>query len=207
MKSPTARPRASARRRVPAPDALPPDLRAHAGGLCYTSATMSKAIGAPFQVGDRAVYPAHGVAEVVALEIKDIAGQRKDFYVLKVLHSEMKLMIPVDGAQRASLRRVVTAEIAEQVFEVLCADEVAVKPGPWNRRFREYTELVNSGSLIEVAKVFRDLWRIRPDRELSYGERRLLEHSKNLLVAELALVRSMGLPEMESALEGAVAGG
>ena len=114
-------------------------------------------------------------------------------------------MIPCDGADRAGLRSVATAETVEKVFVVLRADEVAVKPGPWNRRFREYTELVNSGSLIEVSKVFRDLWRIRPERELSYGERRLLEHSKNLLVAELALVRGVTLPEMESALEGAVA--
>jgi CarD family transcriptional regulator len=168
---------------------------------------MAATLSASFRIGDRAVYPAHGVAEIVAIESKEIAGSRKDFYVLRVVHSEMKLMIPCDGADRAGLRNVASAEIVEQVFEVLRADEVAVKPGPWNRRFREYTELVNSGSLIEVAKVFRDLWRIRPDRELSYGERRLLEHSKNLLVAELALVRGLALPEMESVLEGTVVRG
>ena len=82
---------------------------------------------------------------------------------------------------------------------------MAFKPGPWNRRFREYTELVNSGSLVEVAKVYRDLWRIRPDRELSYGERRLLEQSRSLLVSELALARHCGEATIESALEGAVA--
>jgi CarD family transcriptional regulator len=178
---------------------------AQVGPLCYTSPTMSKRTAAPFQVGDRAVYPAHGVAEITALESKEIAGNRKDFYVLKVLHSEMKLMIPVDGATRAGLRRVVTLEAAEEVFEVLRADEVAVKPGPWNRRFREYTELVNSGSLLEVAKVFRDLWRIRPDRELSYGERRLLEQSRTLLVSELALARACETAAIETAVEGAVA--
>jgi CarD family transcriptional regulator len=173
--------------------------------LCYTLAAMSKRNGSLFQVGDRAVYPAHGVAEVVAIETKEIGGANKAFYVLKVLHSEMKLMIPVDGADRAGLRGIVTAEAAEQVFDVLRSAEVAVKPGPWNRRFREYTELVNSGSLLEVAKVFRDLWRIRPDRELSYGERRLLEQSKTLLVAELALAQSLEQTAVESALEGAVA--
>jgi len=150
------------------------------------------------------VYPAHGVAEVVAIESKDIAGSRKDFYVLKVVHSEMKLMIPCDGADRAGLRGVADAEIAAQVFGVLRANEVAVKPGPWNRRFREYTELVNSGQLVEVAKVYRDLWRIRPTRELSYGERRLLEQSRNLLVAELALARGVEVAEIEGELEGAV---
>ena len=164
---------------------------------------MAKSSGA-FEVGDRAVYPAHGVAEVVAIESKEIAGSRKDFYVLKVIHSEMKLMIPCDGADRAGLRVVASAEIAGEVFEVLRSSEVAVKPGPWNRRFREYTELVNSGRLVEVAKVYRDLWRIRPTRELSYGERRLLEQSRNLLVAELALARGMNVTELEAELEGAV---
>jgi CarD family transcriptional regulator len=167
---------------------------------------MAVSLNATFRIGDRAVYPAHGVAEIVAIESKEIAGQRKDFYVLRVEQSEMKLMIPCDGADRAGLRNVVNAETVAQVFDVLRSGDVAVKPGPWNRRFREYTELVNSGSLVEVAKVFRDLWRIRPDRELSYGERRLLEQSKNLLVAELALVQGMELPAMETALEGAVAG-
>jgi CarD family transcriptional regulator len=167
---------------------------------------MAVSLNATFRIGDRAVYPAHGVAEIVAIESKEIAGTRKDFYVLRVVQSEMKLMIPCDGADRAGLRNVVNAETVAQVFDVLRSADVAVKPGPWNRRFREYTELVNSGSLVEVAKVFRDLWRIRPDRELSYGERRLLEQSKNLLVAELALVQHMELPAMETALEGAVAG-
>lgn len=165
---------------------------------------MANSSGA-FQVGDRAVYPAHGVAEIVAIESKEIAGTRRDFYVLKVVQSEMKLMIPCDGADRAGLRGVASREIADEVFEVLRASEVAVKPGPWNRRFREYTELVNSGRLVEVAKVYRDLWRIRPQRELSYGERRLLDQSRNLLVAELSLVRGAPEPEIESELEGAVA--
>jgi CarD family transcriptional regulator len=167
---------------------------------------MAESSGA-FQVGDRAVYPAHGVAEVVAIEIKEIAGTRREFYVLKVVQSEMKLMIPCDGADRAGLRVVASAEIAEEVFSVLRSNEVAVKPGPWNRRFREYTELVNSGRLVEVAKVYRDLWRIRPTRELSYGERRLLDQSRNLLVAELSLVRGHDELGIESELEGAVAEG
>lgn len=167
---------------------------------------MANSSGA-FQVGDRAVYPAHGVAEVVAIESKEIAGSRKDFYVLRVIHSDMKLMIPCDGADRAGLRGVATAETAAEVFAVLRSAEVAVKPGPWNRRFREYSELVNSGRLVEVAKVYRDLWRIRPTRELSYGERRLLEQSRNLLVAELSLARGVEVPEIEVELEGAVQNG
>lgn len=157
-----------------------------------------------FEVGDPAVHPVHGVAEVVAIEAKQIAGKPESFYILRVLHNGTKLMVPVNGAERAGLRNVISKEAADEVFQVLGASEVAVKPGPWNRRFREYSELVSSGHLTDVAKVYRDLWRIRPDRELSYSERRLLEQSKNLLVAELAIAQQRDVKDVESALQSAV---
>ncbi len=74
-------------------------------------------------------------------------------------------------------------------MDELKKDEVAVTSQPWNRRYREYTEMLKSGSPIEVAKVLRDLSRLRGDKDLSFGERRLLEQARNLLVAELALAK------------------
>ncbi len=159
-----------------------------------------------FSIGDTAVYPAHGVAEIQAIEVREIAGVPREFYVLRVVQSDMKLMVPVDGAGRVGMRAVVSDDVAAKVFEVLRAAEVAVAPGPWNRRFREYTELVNSGSLVEIAKVFRDLLRIRPDRDLSFGERRLLEQSRQLLVSELAIACKSAPGSVESDLEVAVDG-
>ncbi|MCA9528831.1 MAG: CarD family transcriptional regulator [Myxococcales bacterium] len=142
-----------------------------------------------FKVGDKAVHPAHGVGEVTSVETKAIAGSEKRFYVLKILESGMTVMVPVDGVERLGLRGVIARKDVKGVLAELQKDEIAVKSQPWNRRYREYTEMLNSGSPIEVAKVLRDLSRLRGEKELSFGERRLLEHARNLLVTELALAR------------------
>ena len=94
-----------------------------------------------FEVGDNAVYPAHGVARIMGIESREIAGQKKEFYNLKILDTEMKLMIPTDGAQRAGLRDVISKKEAKQVIEILKDPTVAVTAQPWNKRYREYTEM------------------------------------------------------------------
>lgn len=144
-----------------------------------------------FKVGDKAVHPAHGVGEVTSIEKKSIAGSDKNFYILKIAESGMTVMVPVDGVKRLGLRVVISKREATKVMNELKKDEVAVTSQPWNRRYREYTEMLKSGSPIEVAKVLRDLSRLRSEKELSFGERRLLEQARNLLVAELALAKSV----------------
>ena len=143
-----------------------------------------------FEVGDKAVYPAHGVGEVTGIETRTIGKQRKQFYVLKILDSGMKIMVPTDNAKQVGLRRVISIEQADEVYDILKAPEVAVDTQPWNRRYREYMEMLKSGSPFEVAKVLRDLYRLKFDKDLSFGERRLLDTAKTLLVKELALARS-----------------
>jgi len=150
-----------------------------------------------FKVGDNAVYPAHGVAQITGIESRDIAGQKKEFYILKILDTEMKLMIPTDGAKRAGLRGVISRKDAKKVLDILKDPEIAVTVQPWNKRYREYTEMLSSGSAFEVAKVLRDLHRIREDKELSFSERRLLEQARNLVVTELALARKISAAKVE----------
>ncbi len=144
-----------------------------------------------FSVGDKAVHPAHGVGEVTSIEKKTIAGSDKRFYIMKIVDSGMTVMVPVDGVERLGLREVITKREATKVYKELKKDEMAVTSQPWNRRYREYTEMLKSGSPIKVAKVLRDLSRLRGEKDLSFGERRLLEQARNLLVAELALARSV----------------
>lgn len=146
-----------------------------------------------FKIGDKAVYPAHGVAEVTGIENRDIAGKPKAFYILKLVDSGMRLMIPTDGAARAGLRTVISKKDADKVLLILKSDEVAVDPAPWNRRYREYMDMLKSGSPFEVAKVLRDLYRLKGkgDKDLSFGERRLLDTARSLLVTELALARKI----------------
>ena len=142
-----------------------------------------------FKVGDKSVHPHHGVGEVTAIEAKEIAGQKKTFYILKIVDSGMKVMVATDAAARLGLRKVISRKEATKVLEVLREKKIAVTSQPWNRRYREYIEMLNSGSPFEVAKVLRDLSLLKSDKELSFGERGLLDKARSLLVTELAVAR------------------
>jgi CarD family transcriptional regulator len=93
-----------------------------------------------FQVGDMAVHPAHGVGEVTGIEKRDLGGSVNLFYVLRILETGLKVMIPLRATTHVGLRRVMSKKEAEKVLSVLQAPEVAVDVQPWNRRFRAYTE-------------------------------------------------------------------
>lgn len=155
-----------------------------------------------FKVGEKAVHPNHGVGEVTAVEMKEIAGHTKKFYILRIVESGIKVMVPTDAAARVGLRSVISKKEADKVLAVLKETKVAVTSQPWNRRQREYTEMLNSGSPIEVAKVLRDLTRLKSDKELSLGERRLLDHARGLLVTELALARRSNEERVEAEIKG-----
>src|SRR5688572_7532944 len=142
-----------------------------------------------FKIGDKAVYAAHGVGEVMGIEKRDVAGLKRAFYVLKILDSGMKVLIPTDSAKSAGLREVMSKKEAARVMEVLESDEIAVDAQPWNRRQREYLDMLKSGSPFQVAKVLRDLYRLKADKDLSFSERKLLDTARSLLVKELALAR------------------
>ncbi len=142
-----------------------------------------------FKVGDKSVHPHHGVGEVTAIEAQEIAGQKKNFYILKIVDSGMKVMVATDAAARLGLRKVISRNEAKKVLDVLREKKIAVTSQPWNRRYREYIEMLNSGSPFEVAKVLRDLSLLKSDKELSFGERGLLDKAKSLLVTELAVAR------------------
>ena len=155
-----------------------------------------------FKVGDKAVHPAHGVGEVTSIEKKEIAGTNKSFYILKILDTGMKVMVPTDAADRLGLRAVIGKKDAKKVLDILKSDEVAVTSQPWNRRYREYMEMLKSGSPFEVAKVLRDLYRLKGDKELSFGERRLLDQARSLLITELALARKVKEEQVEQDIAG-----
>jgi len=156
---------------------------------------------ARFKVGDKAVYPAHGVGEITAIETREIAGKVRTFYTLLILENGMKIMIPTENAVHVGLREVISKKEAVKVFGILKSDEVAVDTQPWNRRYREYMEMLKSGSPFEVAKVLRDLFRLKFDKDLSFGERRLLDTARSLLVKELALAMRVKESKVEKDIQ------
>jgi CarD family transcriptional regulator len=148
--------------------------------------------GAPLKlsVGDKAVHPQHGLGQVISIEEREIGGTKSSFYVLRILDKkEMRVMVPVGSP--SGLRNVMSRTEAEAVLETMRAREVAVDLQPWSRRFRAYTEMIKSGLPHEVAKVLRDMYRLKFDKDLSFGERRLLDQAKSLLMKELAVAKGI----------------
>ncbi len=142
-----------------------------------------------FQIGQMAVYPAHGVVEVIGVDTKQITGCPFVFYVLRVLENGMQIMVPRDKADQVGLRPVATARDVDEMFVVLRDTESIVDKQTWNRRYRGFMDKIKTGSLFEVAEVFRDLMRLRTSKNLSFGERRMLETARTLMVKEVALAR------------------
>lgn len=154
-----------------------------------------------FRVGEMAVYPAQGVVEVVGNEEKEISGSPQRFYVLRIVDTDMRIMVPVTKAHEVGLRRIISEDEIEEVFEILRETEVHTDKQTWNRRYRGFMEKIKTGSLFEVAEVYRDLYRLKATKTLSFGERRMLDTAKNLIVKELAVARKTTESKTEIELE------
>jgi CarD family transcriptional regulator len=154
---------------------------------------------ASFKVGDKSVYPAHGVADVINLETKQVAGQHIAFYHLRVCSSGLKIIVPVNKAEENGMRPLAAGDEIEELYELLRDHEVPSDRQTWNRRYRGFMEKIRTGSLFEVAEVYRDLSLLRSQKSLSHGERQMLRTARDLLVKELAVARDT--PETEVAAQ------
>lgn len=158
-----------------------------------------------YKIGDKAVYPGHGVAEVIGVEKKEINAQLCSFYVLKVMMSGVEVLVPKDMATQVGLRRVASAGEIAEVFELLRDKEIRIDKQTWNRRERGFKEKIRTGSLFDIAEVFRDLYRLKTTKTLSFGERKVLENAKQLIVKELAVARKWPEDKAVAELEKACA--
>lgn len=143
-----------------------------------------------FKVGDNAVYPGHGVGRVTAIETKEILGNKQTFYSIQIIETGMKIMIPKDNVASVGLRPIISKDEANKVLEILKEKEVKIDNQTWNRRYREYMEKIKTGSVFEIAEVLRDLFVLKVDKELSFGERKMLDTARTLLLKELTLATS-----------------
>ncbi|MBI2337286.1 MAG: CarD family transcriptional regulator [Deltaproteobacteria bacterium] len=143
--------------------------------------------GLPFKVGDKAVYPAHGVGEIKSVESREISGSNQTFYVLQILDSGMKIMVPTTNVNSVGLREVIAESEVDGVYEVMRQRDITLDHQTWNRRYRDYMDKIKTGSVYEIAEVLRDLSLLKREKELSFGERKMLDTAKTLLVKELAI--------------------
>lgn len=146
-----------------------------------------------FSSGNLVVYPSQGVGTIEQIDHRDIGGIQCDFYIVRIRTNKVTLMVPVNNAASVGLRSLVSRDQAKNILKGLKENiEKSVFIGQnWNRRFREYTERLKSPDLEIVANVLRELLLISRTKDLSFGERRLLEQAMNLVSDELAEVLNL----------------
>jgi CarD family transcriptional regulator len=178
-----------------------PMLLAARFGVQRKGDAMQAATDVSFKVGDKAVYPAQGVAEVIRIEEKDIAGSRQKFYVLRILDTDRKILVPVANAGAVGLRQVISEQEIREIFDILRERTIAFDNQTWNRRYRGFMDKIKTGSIYDVAEVLRDLYRLKTDKQLSFGERRMLDTARSLIVKEIAIARNQTEDQVKTEIE------
>ncbi len=153
-----------------------------------------------FKCGDMAVYPAHGVGQIESIEEKTIGDFEQSFYVMKIVETGMVVMIPTAG-KATGLRNIIPSKEVEKVYDILREKDVVIKPQPWNQRYRDYMQKIKTGSVYEIASVLRDLNVLSADKSLSFGERKMMDTAKGLLVKEIAIANETKEDTVEKDLE------
>ena len=137
------------------------------------------------KVGDLVVYPAHGVGRVESID--DKAGG-SGFVVLRILDNGMQIMIPSRNLKEVGIRRLISKKEVTVLYEQLKKPPIIVEASNWNRRHRHYLDKLKTGSISDVCDVLRELMTMRGEKELSFGERKLLDTARALLIKEVAMV-------------------
>ena len=153
-----------------------------------------------YNVGDKVVYPHHGAGTVVKKEKRDVLGQKREYLTIQILHNNMTVMVPVDSADRAGLRKVIATNDVEDVIAVLRQDETKM-PKNWNRRFKHNREKIKTGDIFELSEVVRNLSIREAEKGLSTGEKQMFNRAKKILASELMYARGMDEPEADKFLD------
>ncbi|MCF8091156.1 MAG: CarD family transcriptional regulator [Desulfotignum sp.] len=165
------------------------------------AAKVNTSIKKEFAKGDLAVYPAHGVGCIESIESKEINGDTMNFYMMKIVENGMVIMIPTSNVESVGLREVIPETEIPQVYKVMQKKAQNGDNQTWNRRYREYMDKIKTGSIYDVAEVFRDLFQLKLEKDLSFGERKLLDTAQNLLVQELSTAKDIDEISMMKEIE------
>ncbi|MEW5954216.1 MAG: CarD family transcriptional regulator [Bacillota bacterium] len=157
-----------------------------------------------FNIGDKVVYPMHGAGVIEAIEEKEVLGERRQYYILRLPVGDMKVMIPITNSEDVGLRQVVDGDGVQKVFRIL-GEQSTIMSTNWNRRYRANLEKIKSGNIYEVAEVVRNLIKRDKEKGLSSGERKMLENARQILISELVLATEMEEDKAQSLVDGAFA--
>ena len=154
-----------------------------------------------FTVGDHVVYPAHGVGQIAGVETQEVAGLSLEVYVITFDHEKMTLRVPTKKAATAGLRSLAADDVVTKALSTL-KGRARIKRTMWSRRAQEYEAKIDSGDLVSIAEVVRDLHRAGGQPEQSYSERQLYEKALARMAREVAAVEKTDEPTAVKRVEG-----
>ena len=138
-----------------------------------------------FSIGDYAVCPGHGVGQILDIEDRELGSISKKFYIIKILANGMTVMVPTDS--ETGVRPLVNDSEIDEVFKILQDHDIKVDSSTWNRRYREFSNKIKTGSVTEIAEVLRQLFLLKNKKALSFGEKKMLDQCRELLAQEFSL--------------------
>lgn len=150
-----------------------------------------------FNIGDLAVYPAQGVGIIEGIVSKTVMGEEQHFYVIKILSNNAKIMIPKNGTTSVGLRCVISKDEIPDIYSILREKNIVVEKQTWNKRYKEYWEKIKTGSVYEIARVLRNLVTLKLDKDLSFGERKMMDTAMSLLIKEISIAQCCEETEVE----------
>ncbi len=148
-----------------------------------------------FKIGDPVVYPMHGAGVIEKIEDRQVLGETRAYYIIRISRGNMQVMVPVDGCEKVGLRSIVKPHELDAVYDVLRAESTPMDDN-WNRRNRDNMDKLKTGVLTLVAEVIRNLVRVDRVKKLSTGEKKMLSNSKLILASEMVV--SLGISEEEA---------
>lgn len=153
-----------------------------------------------FNIGEKIVYPMHGAGVIESIEEREILGERRKYYIMRMPIGDMQVMIPLDQMDDIGIRKVIDSEEIENVLEVLASDTTKMHQN-WNRRYRANMDLIKSGDVYEIAEVVRNLTLMDKEKGLSTGERKMLSNARQILISEIVLVAEISEEEATNLIE------
>jgi CarD family transcriptional regulator len=159
-----------------------------------------------FKTNEFIVYPAHGVGQIVAIEEQEIAGAKLELFVITFVKDKMTLRVPTAKITSVGMRKLAEAPLVKRALETL-KGRARVKRTMWSRRAQEYEAKINSGDIVAIAEVVRDLFRSDTQPEQSYSERQLYEAALDRLSREISAVQRVTETEAVKEIEAALAKG
>ena len=154
-----------------------------------------------YNVGDHVVYPMHGAGVIVAIEEREVLGEKQKYYIMALPIGDMKVMIPMKSVDELGLRQVSSDEDVQRVYKILQGEQTAMSSN-WNRRYRANMEKIKSGDIFEVSEVVRNLAIRENEKGLSTGERKMLDNARQILMSELVIAQDSTEEEIAERIAG-----